>query len=505
MPPRARNRGVAKISQVRTELGFGNSRNPPAQKACKAFLDKYRPSLAMPAHYFTNWQDEVHKREVSIMAEKFLVEEGGGARYWPADGGSSDRPRWGVNPETDEILKTLVAQLLCNLNKKTQKRLTASASENTRREARAGSYRSETVGRSAREPSPISVESDSDEEDSHLFDQEDNPEPPPRISEPSEDPFSPGPNHFHTSPGPSNRTVEMPRHESDMEANSLDRDRIPGAPAAPVAQMTGMDDLIGLTSPRRRRRPVDLQGYLSLSDDDMYLARTPTPSEPAASVRAASLELGVMDYSMSTGAVSEDVPNNEPIGDHLDNASKHILPDPGIGAEEQPLPSTENVTPQPETFAMPTSEAFATPEPEVDEDRRAMPPPPLPLPPRQPIAHVTRREPRYRCKWNIQTAPRNYRLWGLYGTSGPRSMAELLETPAFEGVNSVQFRLEGQGMSWQDAVPKDDEEAFEDMKVRFGDRIKDDLRRLSGTRDSIIYEIIMVPGRYMNCDEAFAR
>ena len=103
----------------------------------------------------------------------------------------------------------------------------------------------------------------------------------------------------------------MPRHESDTEANPLDRDRTPGAPAAPVAQMTDMKDLIGLTSPRRRRRPVDLRGYLSLSDDDMYLARTPTPSEPAASVRAASLELGVMDYSMSTGAVSEDVPNKD--------------------------------------------------------------------------------------------------------------------------------------------------------------------------------------------------
>ncbi|RFN48034.1 hypothetical protein FIE12Z_7757 [Fusarium flagelliforme] len=402
----------------------------------------------------------------------------------------------------------LVAQLLCNLNKKTQKRLaaSASASENDRREARAGSYRSETVGR--RDQSPISVNSDSDEEDSHWLDQEDNPEPPPHISEPSEDPFSPSPGHVHTSPGPSNRTVDMPRHESDMEANSLDRDRTPGAPAAPVAQMTDMEDLIGLTSPRRRRRPVDHQGYLSLSDDDLYLLRPPTPSEPATSVRAASLELGVMDYSMTTGPVPDDIPspglNTGYIGDILDEDSEHILPDSDVGPEEQPLPSTENVTPQPEPVTMLTSESVATPEPEVDEDRRAMPPPPLPLPPRQPIAQATRREPRYRCKWNIQTAPRNYRLWGLYGTSGPRSMAELLEAPAFEGVNSVQFRLEGQGMSWQDAVPKDDEEAFEDMKIRFEDRIKDDLRRVSGTRDSIIYEIIMVPGRYMDCDEAFA-
>ena len=103
MPPRVRNRGAAKISEVRTELGFGTSRNPPAQKACKAFLDKYRPSLDMPAHYFTNWQDEVHKREVRIMAERFLVEEGGGAKYWPADGSSSNRLCWGVNPETDEM------------------------------------------------------------------------------------------------------------------------------------------------------------------------------------------------------------------------------------------------------------------------------------------------------------------------------------------------------------------------------------------------------------------
>lgn len=290
-----------------------------------------------------------------------------------------------------------------------------------------------------------------------------------------------------------------------MQANSLDRDWTLARPAAPVARMTDMEALIGFTSPRRRQRPVERQDYLSLSDDDLYLFRTPTPSEPAASVRAVSVELGVMDYSTSTGAVPEDVLNTGSISDHLDDDTGRTLPDADTVPEEHPLPTTESATPQPETVTMQSSEAVATPEPEVDEDRRAMPPPPLPLPPRQPVAQPARREPRYRCKWNIQTAPRNYRLWGLYGTSGPRSMAELLETPAFEGVNSVQFRLEGQGMSWQDAVPKYDEEAFEDMKVRFGDRIKDDLRRVSGTRDCIIYEIIMVPGRYMDCDEAFAR
>ena len=64
----------------------------------------------------------------------------------------------------------------------------------------------------SRDQSPISVTSDSDEEDSHLFDQEDNPEPPPRISEPSEDPFSPGLSQVHVSdPGytPATRLTEI--------------------------------------------------------------------------------------------------------------------------------------------------------------------------------------------------------------------------------------------------------------------------------------------------------
>ena len=52
---------------------------------------------------------------------------------------------------------------------------------------------------SAREQSPISMDSDSDEEGGLWFDPEDNPEPPPRISEPSEDPFSPGPSHVPVS------------------------------------------------------------------------------------------------------------------------------------------------------------------------------------------------------------------------------------------------------------------------------------------------------------------
>lgn len=54
---------------------------------------------------------------------------------------------YGHDSDFSLSLKSLVAQLLCHLNKKTQKRLAASASENERRQAREGSYRSETVGR----------------------------------------------------------------------------------------------------------------------------------------------------------------------------------------------------------------------------------------------------------------------------------------------------------------------------------------------------------------------
>lgn len=102
MPPRVRATSLTKFSEVRIQLGFGNSRNPPAQKACTAFLDKYQPSVNVPARYFVNWRDEVHRKELKMMAETFLVNEGGGARYWPDDGSSSNRPRWEVNTGTNE-------------------------------------------------------------------------------------------------------------------------------------------------------------------------------------------------------------------------------------------------------------------------------------------------------------------------------------------------------------------------------------------------------------------
>ena len=102
MPPRNRARGVPKISEIRTKLGFGNSRNPPAQKACKTFLEEeYEPTIELPVYYFTNWRDGVHRNELLLMAEMFLIDLHGGTEFWPADGSSSNRPRWGVNTETN--------------------------------------------------------------------------------------------------------------------------------------------------------------------------------------------------------------------------------------------------------------------------------------------------------------------------------------------------------------------------------------------------------------------
>jgi hypothetical protein len=213
----------------------------------------------------------------------------------------------------------------------------------------------------------------------------------------------------------------------------------------------------------RRRRPVQRQGFVDTPEfveEAGSESESPDPPERSNASPRGSPELGTLG---STHCQLCD----------LQNASTG--PEP-VSAEEPRL-STED----------------ATPLKEESDARRAMPPPPIPLP-RSP-ARVTPKPPRVSIKYRIQKSPGVFRVWDPRDTFKSLSMDELQTIHGFQDVESVQFILQRRGMSWDDLVPKDDDVAFQDMKIRFEDKISDDYDGIGERRGVIYYDILVVPIR----------
>jgi hypothetical protein len=213
----------------------------------------------------------------------------------------------------------------------------------------------------------------------------------------------------------------------------------------------------------RRRRPVERQGFVNTVE---FVAEAGPESESLdpternnASPRG-SPELGTPSWAQSQ------------LGD-LRNAS--TVPEP-VSAEEPRL-STED----------------AMPSKEESDARRTMPPPPIPLP--QSPARATPKLPRISIKYRIQKSPGVFRVWDPRDTFKSLSMDDLQTIHGFQDVESVQFILQRRGMSWDDLVPKDDDVAFQDMKIRFEDKISDDYDEIGEMRGVIYYDILIVPVR----------
>ncbi|KAF4997499.1 hypothetical protein FGRMN_3863 [Fusarium graminum] len=130
----------------------------------------------------------------------------------------------------------------------------------------------------------------------------------------------------------------------------------------------------------------------------------------------------------------------------LDNARSRLSLDIGtpstrVTPSEDPDDTHPIFAPRGPELPRPSIETVASPA-EADGARRAMPPPPLPL-----------------------TRP--------------------TETLA----------AQRRGMSWDDLVPKDDDLAFQDMKGRFKEKIRDDLDEIGDRRDVVYYDIVIIPLR----------
>ncbi|KIL86981.1 hypothetical protein FAVG1_09534 [Fusarium avenaceum] len=244
-------------------------------------------------------------------------------------------------------------------------------------------------------------------------------------------------------------------------------------PPAPVAHMTESQDAASLaeatigvlngthTLSGRRRRPVKRQGFVytpEFVDEFGSVSESPEPTGRSNTSPRGSPDLGTPSRAQSH------------LGD-LQNASTILE---SVAAEVPPTKHT-------------------APPKEESDARRAMPPPPIPLP--QSVVKATPKLPRISIKYRIQKSPGVFRVWDPRGTFKSLSMDELQTIHGFQDVDSVQFILQRRGMSWDDLVPKDDDVAFQDMKIRFEEKISDDYDEIGERRGVVYYDILVIPVR----------
>ncbi|KAF9766783.1 hypothetical protein IL306_000741 [Fusarium sp. DS 682] len=281
-----------------------------------------------------------------------------------------------------------------------------------------------------------------------------------------------------------------PQLQDTTEVTNLVNDTaISDEPAAPVAQMTEHREHTPSTG--TTTRPTDTERYTSsgrscrpvlrlnfvetptFETEDDSQSISPPPSRQSDPGSRLSPELGT------------DPPRASPVG---------TSQNPRAASEpmsvEQPRLSTEDITPAQE----------------MDQASRAMPPPPLPQtqPERTTPGTITRR-PRYNITYSIEKSPGQFRSWDHYGTFGRMSMAEFQREHKLNDIYAVQFIVKRRGMSWDDKIPKNDDVAFQDMKVRFLDLIADDLDGIGTDRDFVPYDIWIIPIRSTEIDESVVR
>ncbi|KAM0214163.1 hypothetical protein ACHAQI_003787 [Fusarium lateritium] len=280
------------------------------------------------------------------------------------------------------------------------------------------------------------------------------------------------------SPATGDQTEEAPRVNRTSSETGLDLSDVTTSyiePAAPIAQMTESQDAISIaeetigvlngthTLSGRKRRPVERQGFVNTVEFVEEAGSESESSAPAERNNASprgSPELGTANWAQSQ------------LGD-IQNTSTISQP----VATEAPRLSPEDTTPSGE-------ESTAKCE---------MLPPPLPSPqsPVRAIPEVTR----ISIKYRVQRSPGVFRVWDPRGTFNSLPVGEFQAIHGFQDVESVQFILQRRGMSWDDVVPKDDNVAFQDMKICFQDKIRDDYDETGERRGVIYYDILIIPER----------
>ncbi|KAF4448765.1 hypothetical protein F53441_7872 [Fusarium austroafricanum] len=299
----------------------------------------------------------------------------------------------------------------------------------------------------------------------------------------------------------------LPRQGAMLTADSLNDAPAPIERAAPVARMMSQDtptrpeatalviDTERYTSSGRSCRPVQRENFVETPTFEMEVeSRSSSPF--SAFGNRPSPELGSrpspeLGSRISPGLGSRLSPElgADVAAASSANSPQHTRAVSEKVTDEQPRPSTEELTPPRD----------------VNDASEAMPPPPLPR-----ATPVATRQLRHKITYSVERTPGNYKLWDHYGTFSRMPMTEFQRILSFHDIVSVRFVIKRRGKSWEDMVAKNDDVAFQDMKVRFKDLIGGDLEEIAHTGewnnrgDYVPYEIWIIP-IYMKSDEGFSR
>ncbi|KAF5567367.1 hypothetical protein FPHYL_3270 [Fusarium phyllophilum] len=296
------------------------------------------------------------------------------------------------------------------------------------------------------------------------------------------------PDNQTSSTGNVSNTTQPPQ-ASTTAINPLNDTAVSFAPTAPIAQMSDRLDTTDAaetiaraidgftekyTSSGRSCRPVQRLNFVetpTFDTEDDSQSLSPPPSRQSDPGSRISPELGTETPGASHVGTSQN---------------------PRATSEPMSFDRTQLATED------------ITPVLEANQETRAMPPPPLPQATHQTPEAPTRR-PRYDIKYSVEKSPGNFRLWEHYDRFVPMSILEFQFMHGFNDIDAIRFVVQREGRSWDDKVHKNDDVAFQNMKVRFKGLIRNDLEGLGPDSGYIPYDIWIIPIRDSETEEKYFR
>ncbi|KAF5691863.1 hypothetical protein FDENT_3230 [Fusarium denticulatum] len=473
---------IPKITPLQIALGY--PRTDPSSRffvqTYKKFIEGHKTSDGLPGVSLIKWTDARQRVDLESMAKKFAVIEGRGKQFWPASESSSSGASL-IWPRDDHKIIKLLAQLFFRHNQQEHQKGLNSPSKK-KQAVRHERQRSQTLGQSH----AISPSVPSEDMDTDPFNDVDSDDDLPEID------------HIHPRPrGPDNQTssagnvsnTTQPPQASTTAINTPSETAISFEPAAPVAQMTERLETTAVsetvtraidgftekyTSSGRSCRPVQRLDFVetpTFDTEDDSQSMSPPPSRQSDPGSRVSPELGTETPGASHVGTSQN---------------------PRATSEPMSFDRTQLATED------------ITPVLEANQATRAMPPPPLPQATYQ-TPEATTRRPRYDIKYSIEKSPGNFTLWEHYDRFVLMSMSEFQFMHGFNDIDAVRFVVQREGRSWDDKVYKNDDVAFQDMKVRFRGLIRNDLDSLGPDSGYVPYDIWIIPIRSSETEGKYFR
>ncbi|KAF5685155.1 hypothetical protein FCIRC_3593 [Fusarium circinatum] len=473
---------IPKITPLQIALGY--PRSDPSSKffvqTYKKFIEGYKTGDGVPGVSLIKWSDARQRVDLEYMAKGFAIIEGRGKQFWPASecSSSGDSLIW---PRDDQKIVKLLAQLFFRHNQQEHQKGLNSPSKK-KQVARHERQRSQTLGQS----NAVSPSVPSEEMDTDPWNEVDSDDDLPDIDHILPRPMGPD---NQTSSASNMRNTTPPPQASTTAINTPSDTAISSGPTAPVAQMaqrletstvagTIFQAIDGFTekytSSGRSCRPVQRLNFVetpTFDTEDESQSWSPPPSRQSDPGSRLSPELGT------------EVPGASHVG---------TSQNPRATSEPMPFDKTQLATED------------ITPVQEANQATSAMPPPPLPQATYQ-TPEATTRRPRYGIKYSVERSPGNLTLWENYDRFGPMPMSEFQFMHGFNDIEAVRFVVQREGRSWDDKVYKNDDVAFQDMKVRFRGLIKNDLDGLGPDCGFVPYDIWIIPIRSSETEGKYFR